>query len=69
MLKLKLILHRRLNHYYFDFVDEFSKESWNGITFQTLDEAVEFAKENITWKNQKFDLVSICKPKYLTEER
>ena len=70
MLKLKVIEYPKHNQWYFDFIDEFSGESWNGKTFQTLDEAVSYARENIIdFKGRAFDLVSICKPEYTCEIR
>ena len=70
MLKLKVIEYKKNNHWYFDFVDEFNGESWNGRTFNTLDEAVSYARENIIdHKNRPFDLFSICKPEYTIESR
>jgi len=69
MLRLKVIEYPEYNHYYWDFVDEFNGNSYNGRTFNTLDEAVNFAKENVTYKGLCFDLVSICKPEYTIETR
>ena len=69
MLKLKVIEYPKNNNHYFDFVDEFSGKSWNGKTFQTLDEAVSYARENIVHKGESFDLISICKPEYTIEIR
>lgn len=69
MLKLKVIEYPKNNTWYFDFVDEFSGKSWNGKTFQTMSEAVEYARENIVHKGECFDLVSICKPEYTIEIR
>lgn len=69
MLKLKVIEYPKHNLYYFDFVDEFSGQSYNGKTFQSLDEAVDFANENLSYNGKGFDLFSINKPEYHIETR
>ena len=69
MYKLKCIEYPKNNNWYFDFVDEFSGKSWNGRTFQTLDEAVTYAREHISYKGMVFDLFSICKPEYTIETK
>ena len=59
MLKLRYCQSKEHNHWYFTFIDEFSKKVYDGKTFYTIDEAVAFANDNITYKGDRFDLPSI----------
>ena len=69
MLKLKCINYPKNNNWYFDFVDEFSQNSYNGKTFQTLAEAVFFANDTLSYKGKCFDLFSINNHDYFVETR
>ena len=65
MLKMAVVENKKSILCWWTFADEFSKKSYNGKTFQTMNEAVDYANEMITYNNQCFDLIDINQPNYL----
>lgn len=65
MLKMAVIESKKSNLHWWTFVDEFNKHSYGGRTFNTMDEAVNYANETIVYNNNAFDLVDINHPRYL----
>lgn len=55
---------KKSNLYWWSFRDEFTKKSYNGKTFNTMVEAVNYANDAIVYNNQQFDLISINSPSY-----
>jgi hypothetical protein len=62
MLKLTYVYNNEHNHGYFTFTDEFTKKTYGSRTFQSLNEAVEYARASLP--NENIDLYSVCKPEY-----
>jgi len=64
MLKLIVVECKKANLFWYSFIDEFTKRSYGGKTFNTMNEAVNYANESISYKGKPFDLVSINQPEY-----
>ena len=64
MLKMAVVESKKSNLHWWTFIDEFTKRSYCGKTFQTMDEAVNYANETIIYNGNAFDLVDINQPRY-----
>ena len=64
MLKLIVVKSKHSNLCWFSFEEEFSHRSYGGRTFNTMDEAVNYANDTISYKGIPFDLISINQPSY-----
>lgn len=64
MLKMACVQAKKSNLYWFTFIDEFSKRSYGGRTFNTMIEAVNYANDEVVYRGETFDLVSINQPEY-----
>ena len=64
MLKLAVVEVKKSNCYWWTFINEFNNRSYNGRTFQTMDEAVDYARDTVVYGGEMFDLMSISKLEY-----
>ena len=66
MLKLKLIEYPKNNNHYYDLVDEFNEQSWNGRTFQSIGEAIDYCENHL---EINVDIFGMSRFEYIVETR